>query len=239
MKNAFHRLVGPAALAARPATSARGLTWTLVVALAVATSLSSVACAQEHPETAPTTTSAAGHGEAGHGDAGHETGLPGLVPEVDLALWSIITFGLFVFLLGRYAWGPLATELRAREGRIHGDLTRAEENRLKSEQLLRDYEQRLAKVQEEVTGILAEARRDAAALRQTMLTSTQQEVEATKKRALADIERARDQALTEVFDSVVTNVFKATEQLVGRSVRDDDNDRFVRTAIEQIGAGNN
>ena len=45
-----------------------------------------------------------GHG-AGHGsDHGHPSGVP-LAWKADLALFSLITFVLFIIVLGKFAWG--------------------------------------------------------------------------------------------------------------------------------------
>src|SRR5579862_887309 len=76
----------------------------------------------------------------------------------DLALWSAVTFLIFLFMLGRFAWKPLVAALDEREGKIHGDISAAESARIKAEQMLAEHAQKLAKVQEEVREILAEAR---------------------------------------------------------------------------------
>jgi F-type H+-transporting ATPase subunit b len=180
----------------------------------------------------------AGHGaEAEHG-AGHEAGLP-MNWRTDLALFSLLTFAVYVTVLRVGAWGPLQAGLNERERGIKQNIADAEANRVKSETMLKDYEAKLAKVQDEVREILAEARRDAEHTKQDIIATAQREAEATKHRAIAEIERSRDQALTELFDYVSNNVINATEQVIGRSLSGPDHERLVTDALAQLNVRRN
>ena len=170
--------------------------------------------------------------------APHETGLP-MNWQTDLALFSLVTFAVYVAVLRAGAWGPLKAGLNERERGIRQDIADAEANRLKSETRLKDYEVKLAKVQEEVRDILAEARRDAEHAKQEIIAVAQREADATKHRAIAEIERSRDLALTELFDCVSSNVVNATEQVIGRSLSGADHDRLVGDALSQLNVRRN
>ena len=170
--------------------------------------------------------------------AHHPTGLP-MSWTTDLALFSLVTFVVYVAVLRVGAWGPLRAGLTERERRIRQDIADAESNRLKSEGMLKEHEARLAKVQDEVREILAEARRDAEHAKLEIATTAQKEAEATKQRAIAEIERSRDQALAELFEFVSNNVLKATEQVIGRSLTGTDHERLVKESLSQLNVRRN
>ena len=170
--------------------------------------------------------------------AHHPTGLP-MSWTTDLALFSLVTFVVYVAVLRVGAWGPLRAGLTERERRIRQDIADAESNRLKSEGMLKEHEARLAKVQDEVREILAEARRDAEHAKLVIATTAQKEAEATKQRAIAEIERSRDQALAELFEFVSNNVLKATEQVIGRSLTGTDHERLVKESLSQLNVRRN
>ena len=172
-------------------------------------------------------THAAGHHEE------HETGVP-MNFKGDLALWSLVTFLLFVVVLGKFAWGPLLTALNQREAGIQQQINDAEANRVKSETLLKQYQTQLAQAQEEVKALIAEARRDAETTKNDIMATAQREADNTRQRAVNDIERARDVALGELFDFVSKNVVQATEQVLQRSLTGEDHDRLVRDALAQV-----
>ncbi|MEK6259555.1 MAG: ATP synthase F0 subunit B [Planctomycetota bacterium] len=168
----------------------------------------------------------------------HPTGLP-MSWTRDLALFSLVTFVVYLAVLRVGAWGPLRAGLTERERRIRQDIADAEANRLKSERMLKEHEARLAKVQEEVREILAEARRDAEHAKLEIATIAQKEAEATKQRAIAEIVRSKDQALAELFDFVSNNVLKATEQVIGRSLTGTDHERLVKESLSQLNVRRN
>jgi F-type H+-transporting ATPase subunit b len=165
--------------------------------------------------------------------AEHEEGVP-LSFKADLAFWSLVTFVIFIWLLKRFAWKPLITALDLRESRVRDDIDQAEAARVKAQQMLAEHERKLAKVQDEVREILAAARRDAEHTQQEIISAAQKEADASKQRAVSEINRARDAALKDLFDVMATEVARATEHVLGRSVTGADQDRLIEEALAQF-----
>jgi F-type H+-transporting ATPase subunit b len=170
----------------------------------------------------------------GHGGSADGPSLPGLVPQVDLAFWSLATFLVFLFVLKSTVWGPLQKALTDRESGIRKDLADAEAARAKAADLLKEYESKLAAATDQVKEIIAEARRDAEQTRQDIVATAQKEADAQRQRAVAEIERARDQALSHVFETAATAVADASAKVVGRSLSGDDHERLVREALGEM-----
>ena len=191
--------------------------------------------------TATSVVAADDHAAPAHGDAHDDGGKPSLPIEFqgDLAIWSAVTFLLFLFVVSKLAWEPLGGALSAREAKIAGDIKAAEDNRHKAEALLRDYETKIAKAHDEVKEILAEARRDAEHTKQEIVATAQREAETSRQRAVNDIEQAKNTALTELFDFVSSNVVQATERVVQRSLTGDDQERLVREALADLNVRRN
>ena len=96
----------------------------------------------------------------------------------DLALWSLIVFVLFLFILKKFAWLPMIEGLDKREAGIRKAIADAEDGRRKSQALLAEYEQKLKTAEQTVQAMVAEARRDAERTSQDLIASAQREVEA-------------------------------------------------------------
>ena len=154
--------------------------------------------------------------------------------DVDLAVFTAITFGLFLFVLKKMAWKPLIEGLDKREGKIQAALSDAEHARIKAQKLLDDHQHKLDRVQDQVREILAEARRDAEVTKNDIITTAQREAESSKNRALVEIQRAKDAALDELFDQMSGTVAKATQQVVGRSLTGADHERLIREALQEF-----
>jgi F-type H+-transporting ATPase subunit b len=168
----------------------------------------------------------------------HPEGVP-MNFKGDLALWSLVTFVLFIIVLRKFAWSPIVEGLDKREGKIRQDIADAESARVKAEQMLAEHQQKLETVQDEVKEILAEARRDAEQARQNIADTAKAEADATKQRAIVDIERARDQALNELFDVMAGQVATATEYVLGEGLKPGDQDKLIQQALAQIGSESN
>jgi len=156
--------------------------------------------------------------------------------DVDLALWSLVTFVVFLFVLKKFAWVPLIEGLDKREASVLDNIAAAEAARVKAEKMLAEHAAKLDKVQDEVREIIAEARRDAEHTKNDIMAAAQKEAEATRARAVQDIERARDQALDELFAKMGRAVALATEQVIGRSVTGADNERLIEEALNTFAA---
>ena len=174
-----------------------------------------------------------GHEEGGHGDGGHETGVP-MDFKADLALWSLITFVLFLFVMKKLAWGPMIQGLDQREAGIRSAIAEAQENQRKSHALLADYEQKLKDAEKTVAEMVAEAKRDAERTSQDIVAKAEADVTALRDRATSDISQAKNTALAEVFSSVNSQVAAATERVLGRALNDDDQERLIQEALAEI-----
>jgi len=173
---------------------------------------------------------------AEHGEHGDKPAGAPLNFKADLAIWSLITFLVFLFVLKKAAWQPLISGLDQREAGVKQSLADAEAARVKAEQMLAEHAKKLDKVQDEVKEILAEARRDADHTKTEIVAAANKEAEATRKRAVEDIEHARDVAMKELFDFVSSNVIGATENVLGRALSNEDQNRLVQDALSQIGS---
>lgn len=177
----------------------------------------------------PATSSSESHAEGEHAENG-----PPMSFTADLALWSLIVFVLFLFILKKFAWLPMIEGLDKRESGIRKAISDAEDARRKSQALLAEYEQKLKVAEQTVQGMVAEAQRDAERTRQDMIASAKREVEAVRDRAKDDIRQAKDTALSEVFTQMNSQIVRATEHVLGRSLQDGDQDRLVGEALAQV-----
>lgn len=170
----------------------------------------------------------------GHSQNGHAEGGVPIDFKMDLALWSLVVFVLFLLVLKKFAWLPMIEGLDRREDGIRKAISDAEEGRLKSQILLAEYEQRLKVAEQTVQGMISEAERDAERTKQDMIASAKREVEAVRDRAKDDIRQAKDTALVEVFTQMNSQIVRATEHVLGRALQDVDQDRLVNEALAEV-----
>ena len=81
-----------------------------------------------------------------------------ITPNPGLAIWALIIFVALIFILGKFAFKPIASALKEREMHIEESLTQAEKARAEMAALVSKNEELLNQAKEERNQILHDAR---------------------------------------------------------------------------------
>src|ERR671924_2140174 len=76
-----------------------------------------------------------------------------------LMIWTVLCFLITLFVLKRYAFGPIQRMIDERRERIRRSLEEAEEARAEARQILEEHRKLIGQARGEAEQILAEARR--------------------------------------------------------------------------------
>ena len=133
---------------------------------------------------------------SGHGGEGG--GINPLSWKTDLTIWTAVVFFCLVLILWKFAFGPISKALDQREQSMEDQLERVKKANADAQELLSQYQQKLAESEEELRKILSNARDDAAKTAQAIVDQAKQAAEAERKRAVQDIQSATDGALEEL-----------------------------------------
>lgn len=209
----------------------------LVTALALVTS--PAAWSQSAPHAAPAPAADVAPAEGPHGEPGHagaEAQPDILQPEPSLAIWTLIVFLVLLFVLYRFAWGPLSKALHQREEHMEHVLLDAERARNESERLLGEHRKQMAATADEVRALIEEARRDAQATADEIIRKAQAEAEASRDRAQREIGLARDQALVEIWSKTADLAVSVAGRVLARELNESDHRRLIATATGELPA---
>ncbi|HEX9943937.1 MAG TPA: F0F1 ATP synthase subunit B [Thermoanaerobaculia bacterium] len=160
--------------------------------------------------------------------------------DVGNAIWTLVIFLLVVFVLGKFAWGPILNTLQTRENYIREALETAKREREEAEARLREYEERLAGVRAEASAIVDEGRRDAEVVKRRIEEDAKREADKMIERARREIQIATDTATKELYTLSAKLVTQMAARVIGRELTAQDHERLIAEGIEGIdGAGRN
>lgn len=177
-------------------------------------------------------------GHDAHGEGHHAVDTNPLTTDPDLAIYTAIVFLILFFVLAKFAWKPIAAGLDRREKSINDQIEAAARTQQEARSLLAQYEQRLAHAQDEVRGMIEEARRDATHTSQEILSKANQESEVIKDRALRDIETAKGAALKELAESSGKLAIDLAGRIIRSEVDPHRHQHLIQEALERMPAGN-
>ena len=160
---------------------------------------------------------------------------PPFLPDVGIVFWTTIIFLLVLFVLAKYAFGPIHNALKKREQDIQESLNQAEQAKAdiaalqdKNEQLLKQAQEERAKILKEAKetkdAIVKEAKEKAKAEAQKIVTIAQEEISNMKQSVLAEAKNELGNMAIEIAEKVLR------QKLSG----DKDQEKLVQSLVEEI-----
>ena len=157
-----------------------------------------------------------------------------VTPGIGLMIWTLIVFGVSMYILAKVAFPRIAEALDKRQKAIEDSIETSERIKHEAEELLDEYRQRLAEARGQADDIVARARKtgeahenevlaDAKAKREEMMEQTRRDIEAETRRAIQEIRK-------EVADLTVA----ATEKVTRKTLTGDDQRRLVEEALAEL-----
>jgi F-type H+-transporting ATPase subunit b len=160
------------------------------------------------------------------------SGLIKVVPG--LMIWTIVAFLVTLFVLKKFAFGPIQQMIDERRERIRRSIEEAEHARSEARRLLEEHRALIGQARGQADQILSEARKVAEAQRQRVKEETeadrQRRLEETKRLIEAETQRALQQIRAEVADLALI----ATAKVTGKVLDDADHRRLIEDAIKDL-----
>ena len=144
-----------------------------------------------------------------------------LLPSWPEFIIGTILFVLVFGVLSRFALPRIQQTLTQRTEAIEGGLARAEESQAEAKALLEQYRQQLAEARHEAARLREEAREQGAQIIAEMREQAQAEARRVAEAAQAQIEAERQQALQSLRAEVGTLATELASRIVGESLADE------------------
>jgi F-type H+-transporting ATPase subunit b len=155
-------------------------------------------------------------------------------PNVGLMIWTLLLFGISMFVLAKLAFPRITEALDKRQKAIEDSIDHAERVRMEADQLLAEYRERLKEARGQAEEIVSRARKtaevhereaeaEAKAKREQMMEQTRRDIEAETRRSIQEIRR-------EVADLTVM----ATEKVTRKTLTEEDQRRLVEDALSEL-----
>jgi F-type H+-transporting ATPase subunit b len=169
------------------------------------------------------------------GGGGEDEGGSFLVsPALGLMIWTLLAFGVTMWVLAKTALPKIGEVLETRARAVATNIEAAEAQRAEADRLLAEYRQRLTEAREQADEIMARARKAGE-------TAEAQAVEAGKEKrdelvgaARRDIEAETRRSLERIRKEVADLTVIATEKVTRKTLDSDDHRRLVEEALAEV-----
>lgn len=159
----------------------------------------------------------------------------GLVsPVIGVMLWTLIVFGLTLFILWKVAFPRIAEALDKRQRMIEDSIDTAEKTKREADELLREYRERLSDARGQADEIVARARRTAEAHEQESQSEARAKREEMMDQTRRDIEAETRRAIQQIRSEVADLTVLATEKVTRKTLDSSDQKRLVDEALAEL-----
>jgi F-type H+-transporting ATPase subunit b len=152
-----------------------------------------------------------------------------------LSIWTIVTFLVVLFVLGKWAWGPILGALDAREEGIRDAIDQAARMRQEAADALVEHRKQLADARRQAQEIVTQGRDAADRLRRDIEEKARQESERILERTRQEIRRERDLAVEQIRGEAVELALAAASRILDERLTEEKDRALVRAYLERIG----
>ena len=151
-----------------------------------------------------------------------------------LLFWEIVSFGVLLFILTKYAFPPILQILDDRERKIRESIESAERRSAEAERRMAEYEAKMKASQKEAEELTAQAKVRALQLKEENERQLSADAERIKTAAAREIEQERRRALEDVCRYASDLALQVAGKVLERSLTDADHKRLADEALTAV-----
>ena len=151
-------------------------------------------------------------------------------------LTQILGFLILLWVMRKYAWGPILASLEARRQKIAGDFEAARRAKADADATKLQFENELKGIEARARQRLQEAVAEGQKVAGEIRAQAQSEATARMARAEDDIAREREKAKEMLKEQVISLSMKTAEKILRQRLDDPAQRRLVGEFVEEVGA---
>lgn len=147
---------------------------------------------------------------------------------------QLFNAAILAVILAYLLYNPVKEFMQARRAKIEGQIEDADNTMTEAQELIIEYEKKLAGIEEERIEILESARQSANKEREAIRRDLDKEVEAIRSRAHQSAEAERKRLQEEARVYIIDNANLIAEKFIQEKITAEDHERLIDDAIGQL-----
>lgn len=149
-------------------------------------------------------------------------------------LTHLVGFVITVWILKKFAWGPLLQIMEERRNKIAGEFEAIEEGKSKVADMTADYEAKLRDIDQERRARLVEAVDEGKKIAEQIKATAREEVKRSEIKAKEELERDVAKAKVQLKNDMVMLTITAAQKLIGERLDDDKHRQLIGDFIDNL-----
>ena len=160
-------------------------------------------------------------------------GIADLGLNLPVLIANIVNFTVLLIVLRLVAWGPVMKMLDERREKIEASLSTAEQVKVQAAESERQVQEALESARREGQALIAQSQEIATRIQADARTQAQADSEAMLTRARSEIALERDQAIAELRGEFADLTISAAEKVINQSLDKNAHQRLINEALAE------
>ena len=157
-----------------------------------------------------------------------------LKPDFGVLALTVCNFLLLVYLLKKFAWGPIIGALEKREAQVETDKQTAVQARQSAEALKKELDERLEQISNEAAQKLSAAVKAGELQKEQILAQAKEQSDRLIEQAAQQIQAEKIKAMEDVRDEIASLSVLAASRVVERNLTQTQADEIVTQVLEEV-----
>jgi F-type H+-transporting ATPase subunit b len=150
-------------------------------------------------------------------------------------LYQLAMFIILLFLLKKFAWGPLMGIMKQREEHIANEINSAEQSRGEAKKLLEEQRNLLKEARTEAQGLIENAKKQGDLQRDEIISLARSEAERMKESAKLEIEQQKEKAVSAIREQVASLSVLIASKVIEKELSVEDQEKLINEYIQEAG----
>lgn len=151
-----------------------------------------------------------------------------------LSFWTVVTFLLLIFVLGKFAWGPILQMMETREKTIADAIESARKERAAAEAAAAEMKAALAQAREESAQLVRKNQAEVAAAKAELMAAARRESDDLLQAARRTIQEEKQRAIADLRGQAVDLAMEAANRLVQMNMDEKRQKQLVEEYLAEL-----
>lgn len=151
------------------------------------------------------------------------------------ALYQLLAFLVLMWLLKKFAWGPLMNVMKKREEHVANEIDQAEKARKEAEKLLAQHQQMVKEARQQSQEFIEQAKLQGETQKEEIITAARQEAERLKESARLEIQQERENAVKALREQVASLSVLIASKVIEKELNEKDQEALIQEYIKKAG----
>jgi F-type H+-transporting ATPase subunit b len=156
-------------------------------------------------------------------------------PDTGLMFWTLIIFVGLLYVLSKFAFGPLTAAVAARERSLQDAIDGAKRDREAAARILAEHQAKIEAARDEAQKLIADGRSVADKMRADLLDQTRKEQQDMLERARRDIDAERVKAVAQLRKEAVELALAGASKVIEQNLESQKNRQLVESYLASLG----